>query len=98
MRTLGTLPQETFDRVCKILKERFPGLQVENSPAIVLEKYSNTQLIAMEGYYKRGSYEVLLLEIRSPDADHTAIQPVTEQAYDRNQKVIEDALKTALTQ
>ena len=96
MLNLGTLSIEDFQKIDKILGEQLQDLQNENSPYIVISKLNDNQVIVLEKLYRKGSYELLLMEVRAPGADTKDIEPVSDKDYNTAQKIIQDAIKKAL--
>lgn len=77
---IGNLEPLIYESLVKKLQDRHPDLQSENSTSAVLKVIGKDQLIALQGLYKRGSYEVYLLEIRAP-GNLKELTPLTDESY-----------------
>ena len=95
MINLGRTTPEIWEKVEKTLKEKFQDIQTENAPYIIIKQVSDVQMLAVQGYYTSGNYDVYLLTISDPALKESP-GPVPEESITNALKEFRKTLKEAL--
>lgn len=88
MEFLGRIDEESYQKLIRTLQDALPDIQPERSPYIVLKIISKYQVLALQGLYRKQSYELYLMEIRLPGVDPKKIEPVSQANYDECKQFI----------
>ena len=95
MINLGRTTPEIWEKVEKALKEKFQDIQTENAPYTIIKQVSEVQMLAVQGYYTGGNYDIYLLTISDPalkESPGPVPEAIITNALEEFQEILKEAI------
>jgi len=96
MITLGSLDIITYEKLMRRLKDLSPEIQSDDCPFAIVRVINKHQAIAIQGSFKRQSYELNIFDIQHPGLDKKNIEVISNKDYEEATQKVNDILSDLL--